>query len=255
MAMGGMMRRHLLGKLQPLPLSVLSSVRTSACSTHQPLVSARFLSDSSLSIGGQSSSWQSRAALVTALAGAAATVAVGTSGGAHCESASGCASMTLRDGRRLAYHVHGQGVPVFAFHGMESSSDTWDTMKWADSQPLAQLYPGVQVIAVDRPGYGDSSSPPRTYSYKTFVDDLAQLADELKIQRFCVAGHSSGGPCALAAAALLPERVVACAAVSSDAPYVHPKATAELARKGCEMECDALIRSGYFGGGKSDNHA
>lgn len=42
--------------------------------------------------------------------------------------------------------------------------------------------------------------------------------------------------------------VVACAAVSSDAPYVHPKADPALTREGCEMECDALIRSKYFGG-------
>lgn len=200
--------------------------------------------------------WRTRAALVSAAAGAAVTaVALSSSITVKCESPKDSRSVTLRDGRRLAYRVHGQGVPVFALHGMESSSDTWDTMLWADSQSLAQLYPGVQVIAIDRPGYGDSTSPPQGYSYKVFADDLAQLADALKLSRFCVAGHSSGGPCALAAAAFLPTRVVACAAISSDAPYVHPKADPELTRKGCEMECDALIRSGYFGGGKSDRHA
>jgi pimeloyl-ACP methyl ester carboxylesterase len=39
--------------------------------------------------------------------------------------------------------------------------------------------------------------------------DVAALADELRIDRFIVAGHSSGGPYALACAALLPDRVLA----------------------------------------------
>jgi pimeloyl-ACP methyl ester carboxylesterase len=39
--------------------------------------------------------------------------------------------------------------------------------------------------------------------------DIAALADALGIDRFIVAGHSSGGPYAVACAALLPERVSA----------------------------------------------
>jgi pimeloyl-ACP methyl ester carboxylesterase len=40
--------------------------------------------------------------------------------------------------------------------------------------------------------------------------DVAALTDALGLDRFIVAGHSSGGPYALACAALLPERVSAC---------------------------------------------
>ena len=39
--------------------------------------------------------------------------------------------------------------------------------------------------------------------------DVAALADALGIDRFIVAGHSSGGPYAVACASLLPERVMA----------------------------------------------
>jgi pimeloyl-ACP methyl ester carboxylesterase len=63
----------------------------------------------------------------------------------------------------------------------------------------------------------------RSYSYAHFCRDLDELATALQLPHFCVAGHSSGGPYALAAAALLPERVLACAAVSSDPPYNHPR--------------------------------
>lgn len=131
--------------------------------------------------------------------------------------------LTLRDGRKLAYHVEGSGVPVVVYHGMGSSRFTW-----VSKRPLSSICPGIRLIAVDRPGYGDSSPPPAGYSYTMAAADLAELVDDLGIKEFCVAGHSSGGPFALAAAALLPERVIACAAICSDPPYCHPDATLEL---------------------------
>jgi len=194
-------------------------------------------------------------AAATALAAAAITW--------HAERWSRCESsaaedfntVALRDGRCLAYKIHGKGVPVFALHGMESSRHTYDTQKWGTPpQDVAQLFPGIQLIAVDRPGYGDSSSPPLGYGYKDFADDLAELADKLELQRFCIAGHSSGGPYALAVAAYFPKRVVACASISSDGPYAHPLADPEFKQSG-EMPADSLVRSGAFGGNKSPQHA
>eukprot|EP00929_Paragymnodinium_shiwhaense_P105623 TRINITY_DN70679_c0_g1_i1.p1 TRINITY_DN70679_c0_g1~~TRINITY_DN70679_c0_g1_i1.p1 ORF type:complete len:342 (+),score=57.35 TRINITY_DN70679_c0_g1_i1:74-1099(+) len=132
-------------------------------------------------------------------------------------------TVRLRDGRLLAYHEEGEGVPVFAFHGMCSSRLTW-----LGAKPLSEVCPGVRLIAIDRPGYGGSSPPPFGYSYSAFVRDVKELADALGLERFCVAGHSSGGPYALAAAAELPGRVTACAAVSSDAPYSHPMVPPQL---------------------------
>src|SRR5207248_4492904 len=49
--------------------------------------------------------------------------------------------------------------------------------------------------------------------------DITAVCDALGIDRFCVWGISGGGPHALAAAALLPRRVVAAAALASVAPY------------------------------------
>ena len=146
-------------------------------------------------------------------------------------------SIVLKDGRRLAFAKRGDGdVPVFAFHGMGSSHLTWTTKP---ELPLSQLCSDVSLISVDRPGYGDSSPPPAGYSYAQWTDDVAQLADALGVKRFCVVGHSSGGPYALAAAALLPERVVACAAVASDPPYMHPRAPAGLAAMGLAFPGDS----------------
>ena len=123
-------------------------------------------------------------------------------------------SILLKDGRKVFYKSSGEGVPVLAFHGMATDHTSWNQNK---------PEPGIRLIAIDRPGYGLSSPPPAGYSYFQFVSDLGEVADGLGLERFCVAGHSSGGPYALAATALLPKRVVACAAVSSDPPYSHPK--------------------------------
>ena len=140
---------------------------------------------------------------------------VGASFSVQCQEKKGeVGTLKLKNGRSIFYKSCGEGVPVVAFHGMGSAHKTWDQEK---------PEPGVRLIAIDRPGYGLSSSPPAGYSYMQFVSDLSEAADQLGLERFCVVGHSSGGPYALAAAALLPKRVVACAAVSSDPPYNHPK--------------------------------
>mmetsp|Transcript_177602 Transcript_177602/g.569562 ORF Transcript_177602/g.569562 Transcript_177602/m.569562 type:complete len:349 (-) Transcript_177602:81-1127(-) len=167
-------------------------------------------------------------------------------GAVLCESAArgglSYGTCKLRDGRLLAYHVEGFGVPVIVFHGMGSSRLTW-----LGTEPLSEICPGVQLVAIDRPGYGGSSPPPLGYSYSDFARDVAELADHLKLPRFCVAGHSSGGPYALAAAALLPGRVVACAAISSDAPYSHPAAPPELREADDFNQPAVLSDSGLYG--------
>lgn len=146
--------------------------------------------------------------------------------------------MTLRDGRFLAYHEEGEGVPVIVFHGMCSSR-----MTWLGQKPLSEICPGVRLIAIDRPGYGNSSSPPFGYSYTDFAHDVQDLADNLGLERFCVAGHSSGGPYALASAAVLKDRVVSVAAICSDAPYAHPIAP-EALRQADDMSQSCSTTSG-----------
>lgn len=150
-------------------------------------------------------------------------------------------TITLQDGRALSYRSMGDpdGIPIIALHGMSSSHLTW-----VPKVPLASIAPGVRLIAIDRPGYGASTDPPAGYSYAHFVADLKELADALHLERFCVAGHSSGGPYALAAAALLPDRVLACAAVSSDPPYNHPRCP-DAVRLSDGMSVDG--KGGFYG--------
>ena len=57
-----------------------------------------------------------------------------------------------------------------------------------------------------------------------WADNIAELADHLKLSRFAVSGYSAGGPHALACAFKLPERVTKLGLISSLAPLDRPNA-------------------------------
>lgn len=83
--------------------------------------------------------------------------------------------------------------------------------------PLADQL-GVRWVSYDRPGYGGSTpSPGRDVASGARLVEVVTQA--LGIERFATLGHSSGGTYALASAALLPDRVLAVATISSLAPY------------------------------------
>jgi pimeloyl-ACP methyl ester carboxylesterase len=74
---------------------------------------------------------------------------------------------------------------------------------------------GLQIVSIDRPGYGLSSYKKRK-SLQDFNADVNFLADALGFGRFGVLGWSGGGAFALAYLAANPERVSK--AVLADAP-------------------------------------
>ena len=117
--------------------------------------------------------------------------------------------INLTDGRDLAYTDIGDAAwtTVLFFHG---APITRLHLAYLEEQFLAQQ---VRVISPDRPGYGRSSPLPGR-SLADWPADVEALANALSIDRFIVAGHSSGGPYAVACAALLPERVSALIALA-----------------------------------------
>ncbi|WAZ21428.1 alpha/beta hydrolase [Streptomyces cinnabarinus] len=90
----------------------------------------------------------------------------------------------------------------------------------APPQPLfpAAARLGIRWVSYDRPGYGGSTPHPGR-DIASAAGDVAAVADALGIDRFAVLGHSGGGPHALACGALLPDRVLAVAAVAGLAPF------------------------------------
>ena len=109
-------------------------------------------------------------------------------------------TLSLPDGRKLGYLTIGDGRPVIYFHGTASSRLEILLLKELVSQAK------LQIIGVDRPGYGLSTFKP-VKSLCDFNSDLNFLADQLGFEQFGVLGWSGGGVFALAYLLLFPERV------------------------------------------------
>ena len=125
----------------------------------------------------------------------------------------------LSDGRNLSQHTYGSkdGEPVFYFHGFPNSSLEAEIFK-GDS--LATEL-NIRLIAVDRPGYGGSDGQ-KNRTMERWAKDVADLADDLGLEKFSILGYSGGGPFALACAYWIPERLKKVVVISgmgtADAP-------------------------------------
>jgi pimeloyl-ACP methyl ester carboxylesterase len=123
------------------------------------------------------------------------------------------ADVELADGRTLHTYDTGAGERVVFWHHGTPNIGTPPEPLFAAGDRL-----GVRWISLDRPGYGGSTPQPgRTMA--SVAELAAAVADALEVERFAVMGHSSGGPHALACAALLPDRVSAVLSVSGLAPF------------------------------------
>lgn len=127
--------------------------------------------------------------------------------------AAGDKTITLTDGRTLAYTEHGDfsGRPVIFLHGNPGSR----LMRHPDEGIAYSL--GVRVITPDRPGYGLSDYQPER-TLLDMPDDIAQLADQLGLEKFAIFGVSAGGPYVAACAYKMPEYIGQAAIVSGAAP-------------------------------------
>src|SRR5215471_21553090 len=123
-------------------------------------------------------------------------------------------SVATSDGRTLTVREGGDpaGFPVLSISGTPGSSTIYEP----HAHDAAER--GIRLFSYDRPGYGGSTRQ-KGRKVADCAADVAAVCDALGIERFCVWGISGGGPHALAAAALLPDRVVAAAALASVAPY------------------------------------
>ncbi|MEO9893026.1 alpha/beta hydrolase [Aurantibacter sp.] len=120
----------------------------------------------------------------------------------------------LNDGRQLGYATYGSknDFPIIYCHGSQSSRiEMHYDMSFA-------IENGLRIITVDRPGHGLSDFNPKG-SILGFADDIKQLTEHLKIDKFSVAGMSAGSPFALAIAHQFPEQVQKTAIISGFAPF------------------------------------
>ena len=109
---------------------------------------------------------------------------------------------TVVRGRTIAFAEYGdfEGIPVVAWPGNPGSrfGFGWARM-WA-------RHFGVRLLLADRPGMG-RSDPDSKRTVASTARDICEIAASIGYETFAVIGNSSGGPYALACAAIAPDRV------------------------------------------------
>jgi len=128
-------------------------------------------------------------------------------------------TITLYDGRRLGFAEWGDptGKPVLDFRGLPSS-------RYGDGiDPAFLVSHGIRRITVDRPGMGDSDFLPGR-SLRDWPGDVADLANQLDLDRFWLLGTSGGAPYVAACAHRMPDRIIRAAIVSGLGPLDRPGA-------------------------------
>lgn len=115
------------------------------------------------------------------------------------------------------------GVPVVFCHGFPELAYSWRY------QLPAVADAGFRAIAADQRGYGSTTAPADIHAYglANLAGDLADMLDELGIDKAIFVGHDWGGYVAWAMPVLFPERTAGVVGICS--PY-QPFATTELLR-------------------------
>ncbi|HVD76472.1 MAG TPA: alpha/beta hydrolase [Vicinamibacteria bacterium] len=106
------------------------------------------------------------------------------------------------DGVRIHYETAGKGRPALLL----VHCWTCDSSFWKDQ--VARLSRNRQVVTLDLAGHGRSGRTRKDYTMEAFGQDVKAVADELKLDRMVLVGHSMGGAVILEAAKLLGGRVV-----------------------------------------------
>lgn len=97
---------------------------------------------------------------------------------------------------------------ILMIHGFGADKDNWVRF----SRPLTARY---HVIALDLPGFGDSSKPEASYDVGTQVERLNAFAKAIGLHKLHLIGNSMGGHIAALYAARHPEEVLSVALLNN----------------------------------------
>jgi pimeloyl-ACP methyl ester carboxylesterase len=99
---------------------------------------------------------------------------------------------------KIYFHRAGHGEPLLLLHGFCETHEVWNRF-------VNQLKNQFNVVAVDLPGFGQSSLPAGNFSLEEVAASIRQQLEQLEWKQFVVVGHSLGGYVALAMARFYPE--------------------------------------------------
>lgn len=129
------------------------------------------------------------------------------------------------------------GVPVVFVHSFAGSTAHW-------AAQLAHLRNTRRAVALDLRSHGQSASPVHDdYAVESLAEDIAAVADGLKLKRFVLVGHSMGGSASLAYAGAHPERVAGLVLVGT--PGKIPAEQAEQVKSSLKSDYENVM-AGYW---------
>lgn len=108
-------------------------------------------------------------------------------------------TLTLADGRTLAYRDSGRGPTLVLLHGWAMSSAVFSEM-------IAGLAGSHRVLAPDLRGHGFSSDA-TGFGLDVCAADIVEWLDALKIERFMLGGWSLGGQISVRLAKRIAQRI------------------------------------------------
>ena len=134
---------------------------------------------------------------------------------------------TTVDSVEISWDEAGSGPVLLLVHGLPFQKGMWKPQ-------LDTLSRKFRVIALDLPGFGESSAPVGPPSMESLADLLAAFCRNLALDRIVLAGHSMGGYAGLAFARRHPELlrglVMVASRAVSDTPDVAANRRSIVAR-------------------------
>jgi len=117
-------------------------------------------------------------------------------------SSSGLTQNSIKvNGLSIEYLEGGSGETLLLIHGFTGDKDNWTRLG-------KHLTPHFRLIAIDLPGFGNSSkAPDGDYTISTQAKRLKSFAEELNLRSFHLGGSSMGGYIASVYASNYPEDI------------------------------------------------
>ncbi|GAB6058388.1 alpha/beta fold hydrolase [Desulfonatronum parangueonense] len=126
------------------------------------------------------------------------------------------------DGVPISYEVHGTGEPTLVFvHGWSC-----DGRYWRMQAPYFSN--NHRVVVIDLAGHGHSGLGREEYTMDAFGKDVQAVVEEVGAEQVILVGHSMGGPVSVAAARLMPGRVIGVIGVDTFHDVSHPMTREEF---------------------------
>ena len=132
------------------------------------------------------------------------------------------------DGVLIVYSAAGAGDPALVFiHGGLADRTFWE----GQLREFAGLH---RVVALDLPGHGESGLNRKKWGIPEFGADVKAVIEAEKLKNVIIFGNSLGGPVAIEAALLLPDRVLGVVGVDTF-QVLNTRITPEEAKQRAEF--------------------